>query len=146
MKKRKTKKKPELRASEAEGRDPKTGRILKGHTINPGGQSRDKREFLERLKEDDGEVIYLAGMQLIREGNAPMIIRAWEYLFGKPKERVDLAGTISATVKDVSERKPIAMPDPLLIAAVLQRAGALPVSADVSTPPPAAVETKEEPT
>jgi len=51
---------------------------------SPGGQSKEKRAFLERLKSDDADEIYAAFMGLVRDGNAPAILRAVEYLAGKP--------------------------------------------------------------
>ena len=138
----KRKKKPELKPPDAVPRD-SHGRILPGHTGNPGGVSKEKRAFLERLKEDDAETIYRAGMDLIREGNAPMIIRAWEYLLGKPKESVEVKAAVEATVSGKTSLTLEVDPQRLArVAAVLQRAGALTPegSADVSTP-----DTKEEP-
>jgi len=56
----------------------------KGTSGNPGGQSKEKRAFLERLKLDDADEIYAAFMGLVRDGNVPAILRAVEYLAGKP--------------------------------------------------------------
>ena len=62
-----------------------TGKGFKpGQSGNPGGQSKEKRAFLERLKTEDAEEVYEAFMGLVREGNAPAILRAVEYLAGKP--------------------------------------------------------------
>lgn len=132
----KAKKAPELKPPDAVPRDDK-GRILPGHTGNPGGVSKEKRAFLERLKDDDSETIYAAGMALIREGNAPMIIRAWEYLLGKPKESVEMKAAVEATVTGKTSLTLEVDPQRLArVAAVLQRAGALTSgeSADVGTP------------
>lgn len=73
---------PELRAPEVK-RDA-AGRILKGHTINPGGQSKEKRAFLERLTTEDADEVYESFMALVREKNPPAVLRAVEYLAGKP--------------------------------------------------------------
>lgn len=74
--------KPELGVPEVK-RDAK-GRITKGSTLNPGGQSKEKRAFLERLTSDDADAVYDAFMALVREGNAAAVLRAVEYLAGKP--------------------------------------------------------------
>lgn len=59
--------------------------IPKGTTLNPGGQSKEKREFLERLSSDDADEVYAAFMALVKKRNAPAVLRAVEYLAGKPR-------------------------------------------------------------
>lgn len=73
----------ELKKSEGPARDEK-GRLLKGHTANPGGQSKEKRAFLDRLTTEDADEVYEAFMSLVRERNAPAVLRAVEYIAGKP--------------------------------------------------------------
>jgi len=73
--------KPELRPSEA--RTPQ-GTFQKGVSGNPGGQSKEKRAFLERLKSDDAEEVYEAFMDGVRAREWPVVIRAAEYLAGRP--------------------------------------------------------------
>lgn len=74
--------KPELRASEVI-RDEK-GRIPKGVSGNPGGQSKEKRAFLDRLTTDDADEVYEALMDLVRERNPMAVLRAVEYIARKP--------------------------------------------------------------
>lgn len=52
--------------------------------INPGGQSKEKRAFLERLTTEDADEVYESFMALVREKNPPAVLRAVEYLAGKP--------------------------------------------------------------
>lgn len=85
--------------SRTERRMPKGTPFLAGTSGNPGGVSKEKRAFLERLKGDDAEEIYEAGLALIREGNPQMTIRAWEYLIGKPKESVEVTGKDGQPIK-----------------------------------------------
>lgn len=61
----------------------------KGKSGNPGGQSREKRAFLERLKSDDADEVYAAFMALVREGNPHAVLRAVEYLAGKPRSATE---------------------------------------------------------
>ena len=63
-----------------------------GTNGNPGGQSKEKRAFLERLRVDDVDEVYLALMDLVRERNAPAVLRAVEYIAGKPPETVLVGG------------------------------------------------------
>ena len=51
----------------------------------PGGQSPEKRAFLERLTTDDADDVYAAFMGLVRESNPAAVLRAVEYLAGKPR-------------------------------------------------------------
>lgn len=62
-----------------------SGRFLPGVSGCPGGVTKEKREFLQRLTEDDADDVYGAFMGLVRGGNAPAVIRAVEYIIGKPK-------------------------------------------------------------
>lgn len=71
----------------------------KGVSGNPGGQSREKRAFLERLTTDDADEVYKAFMALVREGNAPAVIRAVEYLAGRPKNADEDNAAIRASGK-----------------------------------------------
>lgn len=68
--------------------------IPKGTTINPGGVSKEKRDFLTRMRDAEGDAdrIYAAFMRLVKKGNAPAVLRAMEYIVGKPKEHVELTG------------------------------------------------------
>lgn len=66
--------------------------FMPGQSGNPGGQSKEKRAFLERLKSEDADEIYAAFMKGVRDGVPPIVIRAVEYLAGKPKESVELTG------------------------------------------------------
>lgn len=71
----------------------------KGVSGNPGGQSKEKRAFLDRLKTDDAEEVYRAFMALVRDGNPPAVLRAVEYLAGKPRSAdEDLAAVQKAGV------------------------------------------------
>lgn len=63
---------------------PKGKPFPKGKSGNPGGQSKEKRAFLDRLTNDDAGDVYEAFMDLVREGNPPAVIKAVEYLAGKP--------------------------------------------------------------
>lgn len=63
---------------------PKGKRFEKGKSGNPGGVSKEKRAFLERLKIEDAEAIYDAFMAGVKRGDAPFVLRAVEYLAGKP--------------------------------------------------------------
>jgi hypothetical protein len=64
----------------------------KGVSGNPGGQSKEKRAFLERLRIEDADEIYEALMGLVREGNAPAVLRAVEYIAGKPPDVLHVGG------------------------------------------------------
>ena len=74
--------KPQLRTPEAT-RD-KSGRIPKGVSGNPGGQSKAKRDFLERMRTDDAEEIYAAIMDGVRAREWSVVLKAGEWLLGKP--------------------------------------------------------------
>lgn len=74
----------ELRRPETKKRRaPKTA-FKPGQSGNPGGQSKEKRAFLDRLRADDADACYAAFMSLVREGNPPAVLRAVEYIAGKP--------------------------------------------------------------
>lgn len=77
-----------------------TGKGFKpGQSGNPGGVSKEKRAFLDRLKTDDAEEVYRAFMALVRDGNPPAVLRAVEYLAGKPRSAdEDLAAVQKAGV------------------------------------------------
>lgn len=81
----------------------------KGKSGNPGGQSKEKRAFLERLTTDDAEDIYSAFMGLVRDGNPIAVLRAVEYVAGKPpaaKEDNDaLRDGITVVVQSLAEAK-----------------------------------------
>lgn len=79
------KKTAELSAPEPKKAKPGGRPFPKGVSGNPGGQSKEKRAFLERLKSDDADAVYAAFMLLVRDGNAPAVLRAVEYLAGRPK-------------------------------------------------------------
>lgn len=72
----------------------------KGVSPNPGGQSKEKRDFLERLRGEDADEVYRAMMDLVRERNGPAVLRAWEYIVGKPPETVNLKGDVKVTGDD----------------------------------------------
>ena len=63
--------------------------FAKGVSGNPGGQSKEKRAFLDRLTTEDAETIYEAFMGLVRDGNPPAVLRAVEYLAGKPRSATE---------------------------------------------------------
>jgi hypothetical protein len=123
---------PELGESEVK-RDA-LGRILPGHTINPGGVSKEKRAFLERLKEDDPQTIYEAFMKGVRDGVPPIVIRAVEYLAGKPKESVEVKAEVETTAKGEAPSVVFTVTPERLsrVTAVLLNAGAVPVAPDVA--------------
>lgn len=83
----------------AELREPKPKRrrgpgrpFQKGQSGNPGGQSKEKRAFLDRLRAEDAEDVYAALMRLVHADNAPAVLRAVEYIAGKPPEVVQVSG------------------------------------------------------
>lgn len=93
MSKRKS---PELRASEGPKRDGK-GRILPGHTGNPGGVSKTKRDFLERMRTEDAEEIYAAIMDGVRAREWAVVLKAGEWVLGKPSQPVEVGGKEGGT-------------------------------------------------
>lgn len=126
------KRKPPLGKPFAKGGDPRQ---------NPGGQSKEKRAFLERLKEDDPDTIYEAFMQGVREGVPPIVIRAVEYLAGKPKENVELSGAVKAAIEHDVKAEVIQSPERMkTIIAVLKRAKQLEEITETAEP----VENKEQ--
>jgi len=56
----------------------------KGVSGNPGGVSKEKRAFLERLKSDDADEVYAAFMDGVRQREWSVVMRAFEYVAGKP--------------------------------------------------------------
>jgi hypothetical protein len=133
--------KPELRQSEA--RTPE-GTFAPGVSGNPGGISKEKRAFLERLKADDAQTIYDAFMQGVRDGVPPIIIRAVEYLAGKPKESVELSGEVKAAIEHDIKAEVVQSPQRIArIVRVLEESGALALAKlEAETAEP--VETKEK--
>lgn len=79
------KKTAELSAAEPKKGKPRGKPFPKGTSGNPGGQSKEKRAFLERLEAEDAATIYDSFMALVSEGNAPAVLRAVEYLAGRPR-------------------------------------------------------------
>ncbi len=68
------------------------GRIVSGGgSLNPGGISKEKRAFLDRLKIDDANEVYERFMGLVRQGNTAAILRAVEYIAGKPKDSLEIS-------------------------------------------------------
>lgn len=81
----------------------------KGKSGNPGGQSREKRAFLERLRTEDADEIYEALMGLIREGNAPAILRAVEYIAGKPPDVLQVNARVSNPIAGMTPEQLLAL-------------------------------------
>lgn len=75
----------------------------KGVSPNPGGQSKEKRAFLDRLRGEDAAEVYAAFLTLVREGNAPAVLRAAEYLLGKPpaadEDKTALAAALTVVIR-----------------------------------------------
>lgn len=79
-----------------------TGKGFKpGQSGNPGGVSKEKRAFLERLKSDDADDIYEAFMDGVKAREWSVVLRAVEYLAGKPaaaaedRKALEKAGVLS---------------------------------------------------
>lgn len=89
----------ELKPPERRKRKAPRSAFKPGQSGNPGGQSKEKRAFLERLRIDDVEDIYEALMSLVREGNAPAVLRAVEYVAGKPPDVVEVSGRDGGPVR-----------------------------------------------
>lgn len=68
--------------------------FMPGQSGNPGGMPKEKREFLESLRTEDSAEVYAAMMDLVRLRNPQAVIRAWEYIVGKPKEHIEVTSTI----------------------------------------------------
>lgn len=66
------------------------GRLLKGYSGNLGGGSGLRKAFVDRLKQEDADVIYRVFMTLVCERNVPAVLKAVEYIAGKPKESIDV--------------------------------------------------------
>lgn len=84
----------ELRQPEKKKRRaPKTA-FKKGKSGNPGGQSKEKREFLEQLRDSEGDAkkVYAALMRLIKKGNPQAVLWAAGHIMGKPPDKVELTG------------------------------------------------------
>lgn len=84
----------ELREPETKKRRaPKTA-FKKGKSGNPGGQSKEKREFLEQMRDADGDAkkIYRAFIKLVSKGNATAILWGMGHIVGKPPDKVELTG------------------------------------------------------
>ena len=56
----------------------------KGTSGNPGGVSKEKRAFLERLKSEDAGEVYAAFMDGVKAREWSVVLRAFEYVAGKP--------------------------------------------------------------
>jgi hypothetical protein len=95
---RKTKGKKPAELSGAERKMPKGKPFAPGTSGNPGGVSREKREFLKALREEDSATVYEAMMSLVRALNPQAVLRAWEYIVGKPKEMIELTGKDGAAL------------------------------------------------
>lgn len=63
-----------------------------GQSGNPGGVSKEKREFLAALRGEDSGEVYAAMMDLVKQRNPQAVLRAWEYVVGKPKEMLEITG------------------------------------------------------
>lgn len=90
----------ELKPPEVKKRKVPRTAFKPGQSGNPGGQSKEKRDFLERLRGEDADEVYRAMMDLVRERNGPAVLRAWEYIVGKPPETVNLKGDVKVTGDD----------------------------------------------
>lgn len=135
----------ELSGAERRRKMPKGTPFPKGKSGNPGGQSKEKRAFLERMQIDDADDIYDSMMRLVREGNPPAVIRAFEYVAGAPKKVIDVHANIKADVQHDVKAELVNSPERLSkIAGVLVKARALPVATEEKTETAAPVETKEE--
>ena len=75
------------------------GRLLPGQALNPGGASKEKREFLARLKQEDADSVYAALMDLVDQRNPAAVLRCVEYIAGKPREVIDV--TVSAETRQL---------------------------------------------
>lgn len=99
MKKVKTKKRAKpAELSGAERQMPKGKPFAPGESGNPGGVSKEKREFLAALRGEDSGEVYLAMMDLVRQRNPTAVLRAWEYVVGKPKELIEVTGKDGAAL------------------------------------------------
>ena len=117
----------ELKAPETKGkrRAPKTA-FKKGQSGNPGGQSKEKRAFLEQMRDESGDAkkIYDGFIKLVDQGNPAAILWAMGHIVGKPPDKVEVTGKggapLKSEVKHVDDEGRTAR-----ILAVLQRAGAV---------------------
>ncbi len=78
--------------------DKKPGTFTKGDDPrrNKGGMPQPIRDLKAALQGDAGE-IHKALMKLVKNGNAQAVIYAHTQLIGKPKESVDLSGSVEVT-------------------------------------------------
>ena len=76
---------------------------------------------------DYAERVYAAFMRLVREGNPPAVLRAVEYIAGKPKELVEVTGKDGKPIESKAEVKHVVVDEGRItrILSVLQRSGAL---------------------
>lgn len=102
---------PETNETPAELSDAerKRGRPFKpGESGNPGGQSKEKRAFLDRLTGDDADTVYENFMALVKERNPPAVLRAVEYLAGRPaaakEDNEALREGLTVVVQSLAER------------------------------------------
>lgn len=66
--------------------------FMPGQSGNPGGMPKEKREFLAALRGEDSGEVYAAMMDLVKQRNPQAVLRAWEYVVGKPKEMLEITG------------------------------------------------------
>lgn len=74
-----------------------------GVSGNPGGQSKEKRAFLERLRAEDADKIYDATMDLVKLRNPLIVKMCVEYIAGKATEKVELTGKDGGPLKSEVE-------------------------------------------
>lgn len=71
--------------SGAQPRKPPRGKPFpKGTSGCPGGVSKEQREFVKAFREGHGAETIEALVTLIREGNVPAILKASEWVMGRP--------------------------------------------------------------
>lgn len=125
------------------GRDEK-GRMLPGHTANPGGRPAAAKAFrdaalvaLREGTEEEGKLLIDAWVDEVRRrgedwAKASELLAA--YCFGRPMQAVELAGLEGAPI-EVNHQVHHEAPEPKAAARILVRlahAGALPVGAEGS--------------
>lgn len=122
---------PELRPSQVRT---EAGTFAPGVSGNPGGQSKEKRQFLERLRaQENVDKVWEAFAALIELRNPQAVLRGVEYLVGKPPETLKLTGHDGGPVKgELTHAAAPPPPNPYRfanIARVLQEAGVFELAA-----------------
>ena len=79
--------------------------FAKGVSGNPGGQSKEKRAFLDKLRGDDADEVYAALMDGVKAREWAVVLKAAEWIAGKPSAAPEDRGSVAEALRVIINRQ-----------------------------------------